>query len=290
MYIKLSILVLFLLLSGCEKVDKDELKALNNLQVEKNSTKEPSEKISKIEENLTKTVVQDNTTIVENRPILEENITLPAVVKTDFTTEQKYFLSLESIEKDIKLAQDSSNYQLAIATLESEKELQLNKNDAQNKIDLAKIELQKIEEKEKSKQTLQQKTQEKELQKINNNQILAQELEQNRVLLKKEELEIYKIVVAIVGFLIMVILLIFYLLRKSAQDKKAKLAEDEQKQKMNFKIMEEQSKNLDKMLQVITQKDLSNSVEKEILNTIKESQKRTLIFEEKPKKGLIFRR
>lgn len=286
MYIKLSILVLFLLLSGCEKVDKDELKALNNLQVEKNSTKT----ILKVEENLTKTVVKDNTTIVENRPILEENITLPTVVKTDFTTEQKYFISLEQIEKDIKLAQDSSNHQLAIATLASEKELQLNKNDAQSRVDLAKIELQKIQEKESSKQSLQYKMQEKELQKINNDQILAQELEQNRVLLKKEELEIYKIVVAIVGFLIIVILLIFYLLRKSAQDKKAKLAEEEQKQKMNFKIMKEQSKNLDKMLQVITQKDLSNNIEKEILNTIKESQKRTLIFEERPKKGLIFRR
>ncbi len=328
MYKKLIILAAFLLLSGCEKVDKDKLKAMNNQEIEQNITKtdlksvikveenitnEKNKKLAKIEQNLTKMIqtlkvnedvlpsIQDNTTIIEAKPILEANITLPPSIKADITPEQKYLLALEKIQKDILLAKDSSNHQLAIATLTNEKqraikikeleqELEISKNNAQNRLELAKLELIKTQEKEKTKQTLQDKMQEKELQKIKNEQILAQNLEQNRVLLKKEELGIYKIVAVIVGFLIMLVLLIYYLLKQSSQDKKAKLAEDERKQLMNFKIMEEQGKNLDKMLEIITTKDVSNSVEKEILNSIKESQKKTLIFEERPKKGLIFRR
>ncbi len=328
MYKQIFILITFLFLTGCEKVDKKELQALNSLQeeenttkialetvikVEKNTTKESNETVLKIEENLSKEIhslkvnpdvlpiVESNETLVNPEPILEANTTLPAIIKTDITAEQKYLLALEKIQKDIKLAQDSSNHQLAIATLysekereikikELEKELEVSKSAAINKLEIAKLELQKTQEIEKTKQTLQSKMQEKELEKIKNEQTLAQNLEKNRLLLKLQELEVYKIVIAMIGFLILIGLLIFYILRQSTQDKKAKLIEDEQKQLMNFKIMEEQGKNLDKMLKLITEKELSNNVEKEILNSIKESQKKTLIFEERPKKGLIFRR
>jgi hypothetical protein len=54
-------------------------------------------------------------------------------------------------------------------------------------------------------------------------------------------------------------------------------------------MIEQQGKNLNKMLEVVTTQGISKDVEKEILEAIKESQQKNLIFNT-PKKGLIFRR
>jgi hypothetical protein len=59
---------------------------------------------------------------------------------------------------------------------------------------------------------------------------------------------------------------------------------------MQLKILEQQGKNFDKMLEIVSSRDLSESVEKELLSNIRDSQKKTLIFDEKPKRGLIFRK
>ena len=75
-----------------------------------------------------------------------------------------------------------------------------------------------------------------------------------------------------------------------SEDNKLKMNEDELTHKMQLKMLEHQSQNFDKMLELVSSGKLSENVEKELLANIKDSQKKTLIFDEKPKKGLIFRR
>ena len=311
MYFKLLILAV-LFFSGCSEVDSEKLKALNSDKEkmsehnETNITEKSLDTILKVEENITQeqdilTIIEKNTIPPLEKNVTDTNISILPIVKTNLNPEQKYKLALAEIQKDIKLAQTSIDHNIAIATLQNDqrqeikikeiqKELEVSKNSAQNRLDLAKLELQKAQDIEKTKQLTFANTHQKELEEAKNKQILAQEEEQNRVLLKQKELEFYKIAAAIIGFLLLMVLLIFYFLRKSAQDKKAKIHQDELNQQMQFKVMEEQGKNLDKMLEIVTSKELSSNVEKEILNSIKESQKKTLIFEEKPKRGLIFRR
>jgi len=299
MYFKLLVVVV-LFFSGCGGANIEELKALNASKdqnysnIEINDTKIVQsvitpQKIVEVEKNITN--VNSTSPIPTQEPIQTP------LIKELTEKEIKYKLALEEIKKEMELTNANSNFKLSLTELENQKEIDLKtaelslaKLNMENKLELAKIELDKAREEEKTKQLAQTQEHQKEIEIAKTKQAIAQDEEKNRALQIKENMELYKIVVAIVGILLIFTLLLIYLLKRRKQVNIAKKEEDELKQKMQFKIMEEQSKNLDKMLEIVKSKDLSQSVEKEILSTIKESQKKTLIFEEKPKKGLIFKR
>ncbi len=298
-YSKLLI-VIVLFFSGCGGADIEELKALNAPKDKNYSSISPNNT-----EIVQSTAIAQKTAEV-GKKITKVNSTSPIPTKEPIPTqlikkltdkEIKYKLALEKIKKEMELTTSNSNFKLSLTQLENQKEIDLKtaelslaKLDMENKLELARIELEKAKEEEKTKQLAQTQENQKEIEIAKTKQAIAQDEEKNRALQIKENMEFYKIVAAIVGILLIFTLLIIYLLKRRKEANIAKREENELKQKMQFKIMEEQSKNLDKMLEIVKSKDLSQSVEKEILSTIKESQKRTLIFEEKPKKGLIFRK
>lgn len=234
---------------------------------------------------------------VESNSTSEAAVSGKPAIKIFNEQEHKYKLALEELQKKIELAKVDSSLEIELAKLEQDKiallkakELELAKSEAEQKVALARIKLDQTQTLERTKQMQHSGNREKALQESSHAQEIAKIQEHNRVMLDQKRLELYKIAAVIAGILLLLILMIFFLLRRGTQESKVKMHEDELNQQLQLKMLEQQGKNLEKMLEIVASKDLNKSVEKELLLTIKDSQKKTLIFDEKPKRSLIFRK
>ncbi|MCH9812647.1 MAG: hypothetical protein K0U47_01750 [Epsilonproteobacteria bacterium] len=232
---------------------------------------------------------------------IEQNktVALPVVRATKkFDAEvEKYTLALQELEKKIALAKLDTSHELSLAKLEQEKvvllkgkEIELAKAKRAQEVALAKIALEKTQTIERTKQMQHENNRQNVLTQNKQAQEIAKIQEHNHMMLTQKKLELYKIAAVVIGILLLLILMIFFLLRRGAQESKVKMHEDSLNQQLQLQMLEQQGKNLDKMLEIVASKEISKSVEKELLLTIKDSQKKTLIFDEKPKRSLIFRK
>jgi alpha-glucosidase (family GH31 glycosyl hydrolase) len=300
-----NLMLVSLLFVGCGEVDKDALKAMNGyakkVVVEKDITKEVAiKKVSKAllpkvevvvpkkpeklkytfenefktEKNvLTKEPIKDIVKVVETEP------------KKELSVSEKFAIALKEIKSKESIAFKKSEDALSLAKLEGiqkqllkTKELEISKTKNEAKVTVANLELKKTKESEKTNQLKDKFTYQKTLLK-----------DKNTFVISEKRLELYKIMAGVVGFLLFLLLLIYYFTRRKTEANRVKIHEDKLAHKMQLKMIEQQGKNLNKMLEVVTTQGISKDVEKEILEAIKESQQKNLIFNT-PKKGLIFRR
>jgi hypothetical protein len=299
-----KILVLAVLfLSGCGEVDKDELKALNkpvkikqskNISIEINSSLNQDEvkAVSAVREKQS-IKKEENTTQALLVPVKQDILSLAPVKQTEMSADEKYKLALVQIRKERETAIDESKLELSLAKLEQaqklsikEKELQMSLAKTKSTVDIANIELKKIQENEKTKQLAQTQMHTETLIENENKKLL----EEKKLILNKEQLDFYKIAAAVIAFLIFLSIMIYYFIKKRSSENELKMHEDELSYQLQMKMVEQQSKNIDKMLEIVTNNDLSKNVQKELLYAIKESQKKTFVFDQKPRKGLIFRK
>jgi hypothetical protein len=286
---KLLILLVFIF-SGCEEVNKEELRALNNYskKVEINSTQKKS--LIVVEKSLPVAIKKEVKSVENN-----ETLVVPVVkVKPTDTSNKRFKLALAQIQKDRELEkQKEKDFQLSVIKLTNDKELMLKakdidfrKTEVDGNIALAEIELKKLQEGEKTKIFVQKQTHDEALLENKN----RYEKDKRDALFAKEELDFYKIVAAIVGFLFLILIFVSYIFKSMKEKNIVKMSENELSHNMQLKMLEIQSKNFDKMLDLVSSGKLSENVEKELLSNIRDSQKKTLIFDQKPKKGLIFKK
>jgi hypothetical protein len=298
-----KILIVFAtLFVGCGEVDKEELKALNaplankqkkSISFEVNSSLKDKKVVAD-----TKKVKLDIAPVVSEKSILKKekkssSQVMPiAVAKSEISAEDKYKLALVQIRKERETAMAESELELSLAKLENtqklllkEKELELSRTKAKSEVDIARMDLMKVKEGEKTKQLIQTQTHTEALIDSAN----KKELDEKKILLDAQQLRFYKIAAAILAFLIFLFLLLDYFSKKRANENRLKMHEDELSYKLQMQMVEHQSKNIDKMLEIVTNQDLAKNVQKELLYAIKESQKKTFVFDKKPKRSLIFR-
>ncbi len=289
-----SLILVILLLSGCGDVNKSELKALNgySTKVELNADRTfklvPLAEVIKSEINASKLQV---TAMTE----LNETIQAPVVVvKPVQSSDTRFKLALKQIQKNKELKEQANReFELSVTKVANEhilnlksKDIELNKAEVDSKVSIAEIELKKMLESEKTEQLVQSQTHAEALLENKN----RYEQGNRDAISTKDRLEFYKIGAAAIGFLFLLLILVIYLYKRIIAENKLKMNENELTHKMQLKMLEHQSQNFDKMLELVSSGKLSENVEKELLGNIRDSQKKTLIFDEKPKKGLIFRR
>jgi hypothetical protein len=300
-----SLMLVGLLFIGCGEVDKDALKVMNGynkkIVVEKNSTKEVGiKKVSKVllpkvevvvpkkPEKLKYTFENEFKTdknLSTKEPIKAVSTVVKQESKKELSVSDKFVIALKEIKSKESIAFKKSEDALSLAKLEGiqkqllkTKELEISKTESEAKVTVANLELQKIQESEKTNQLKNKFTYQESLIK-----------DKNALLVSEKRLELYKIMAGVIGFLLFLLLLIYYFIRRRAESNRLKMHEDKLTHKMQLKMIEQQGKNLDKMLEVVSTKGVSKDVEKEILEAIKDSQQKNLVFNT-PKKGLIFRR
>jgi len=290
-----SLILVVLLLSGCGDVNKTELKALNGYATKAEVNK--NDKIFKLVPLVDVVKTEINTSEPKVTSIKELNQTIPVTLiaeKPVKSSDARFKLALKQIQKEKELKEQAKRaFELSVVKVNNEhilnlksKDIELSKAAVDGKVSMAEIELKKILESEKTKQLIQNQTHSEALLENKN----RYEQDKRDALFAKDELEFYKIIAAIVGFLLLLLIFVIYFFKKMGEVNKLKMNENELTHQMQLKMLEHQSQNFDKMLELVSSGKLSENVEKELLGNIRDSQKKTLIFDEKPKKGLIFRR
>ncbi len=287
---KFGFMIIFLLVFvGCDDVNKEELRALNNY-----SKKVESKKVELISSPKSVEVVEKSLPEVKN---VENNKTIEIVplvkVKSTNSSNERYKLALAQIQKNRELKeQKNRNFQLSVIKLANENELKLKEKDidlkkaeVEGSIALAEVELKKVKESEKTKVISAELTH-KELLLQNRNQL---EKDKQDAIFAKERLEFYKIIAAIVGFLLLIYMVASYLFKSFKEQNRVAINENELTHKMQLKMLEIESKNFEKMLDLVSSGKLSENVENELLSNIRESQNKRILITQKPKRGLVFK-
>jgi len=286
-------LILFILLfAGCDGVNKEELRALN-AHIDKSDIK-VQEKILTFAEKSLPTVIKptDSKDIAKKiEPVVVSEKTLKIVPKYDSVKRFKLALAQIKKEKELKEKQNRE-FQLSVIKLANENELKLKLKDIDLKkaevdgsIALAEVELEKVKESEKTKLRSSELTHREVLLQSRN----KFEKDKQDAIFEKDRLEFYKIVAAILGFVLLIYLVASYLFKSFKEKNRVTISENELTHKMQLKMLEIESKNFDKMLDLVSSGNLPENVEGELLLNIKESQSKRVLIEQKRKRGLVFR-
>ncbi len=153
---------------------------------------------------------------------------------------------------------------------------ELEKQKLQNEQNIKKLELQNRQKLEEEKL--------KSLQK-------DKELEQQRWMFEKQNsYKIYKIVIALIILLLALVLFLFYLHKRKKIDGEHSLDREKFHREKDLELYKLQNERLEKIVDIVTTKDLSKDNESKLLNIISEETRKGSVIEVEPKKkGLFFK-
>jgi hypothetical protein len=210
----------------------------------------------------------------------------------------QYILAQEEIQRDLKIAELESTSKLAIAQVESdkmkllkEKELEATLATTKLQHDLKSKEIATELEKSKISKVIKEQELSNKLEQIKLQNELSLEEQKNDALISHERMDLYKIIMIVVAALILITLFMVYFISKRNREMKLKLQEKEILKEREMQILEHQNQRVNKMLEIVSSQNLSENVERELLDSIKDANKTIWLIEDGKgsKKGLIFK-
>ena len=216
--------------------------------------------------------------------------------EADFTNQ--YILAQEQIQKDLKIAELESTSKLAIAQVESdkmkllkEKELEATLVTSKLEHDLKSKEIATELEKSKISKVIKEQELSNKLEQIKLQNELSLEEQKNDALISHEKMDLYKIIMMVAAALILITLFMVYFISKRNREMKLQLQEKEILKEREMQVLEHQNQRVNKMLEIVSSQNLSDNVERELLDSIKDANKTIWMFEDGKgsKKGLIFK-
>ncbi len=257
----LGFLLIFAIV-GCQEPDKDELKRINGI---KPTHQKDSEKSN---QKLVKKSLFDG--VKENKTIRND-----------------------SIKKQLKVeAQDKVKVKKDTKPLEQKKQIVVIK-----KID--EVQKQKLQNEQKLKELeVQNKKELKELefknrQKLQENKIKLEEKEkeynqQKWIFEKKSNYKLYQMIIALIAFLLLVLFLLYYFYKRKTTQSSHELEKEKFHREKDLELYKLQNERLEKIVDIVTTKDLSKENEGKLLNIISEETRKSSIVEVEPKKKGLF--
>ncbi len=272
-----------------EKVDVNETVPLEAMVLETNET-------------VKNTLVKD----LNETKIVDVQEALAAFTSTDkeenkreevaFTNQ--YILAQEQIQRDLKIAELESTSKLAIAQVESDKmkllkdkELEATLVTSKLEHDLKSKEIATELEKSKISKVIKEQELSNKLEQIKLQNELSLEEQKNDAVISHEKMDLYKIIMIVVAALILITLFMVYFISKRNREMKLQLQEKEILKEREMQILEHQNQRVNKMLEIVSSQSLSENVERELLDSIKDANKTIWMIEDGKgsKKGLIFK-
>jgi preprotein translocase subunit SecG len=218
--------------------------------------------------------------------------------KDDTAFTNQYILAQEQIQKDLKIVELESTSRLAIAQVESdkmkllkEKELEATLETSKLEHDLKSKEIATDLEKSKISKVIKEQELSNKLEQIKLQNELSIEEQKNEALISHEKMGLYKIIMMVAAALILITLFMVYFISKRNREMKLQLQEKEILKEREMQVLEHQNQRVNKMLEIVSSQNLSENVEKELLDSIKDANKTIWMFEDGKgsKKGLIFK-
>lgn len=253
-----------------------EVKQEMNQTEEINVTVSPSfdqvmkEKSFTLESDLKRLEMEQKRALIDN----EKAIALATLEKEKTIAQEQASLEEKKVElealnqKEIELAKLASQKALSL----HEKEMAKEKSLYDKEVALAKLETQKtISENE-------QKLSESKV--VNDKEIALAKLEIEKEQ-KEKDLELYKIITAVVAGLVILILLIIYMMHRRNKKIELQLHEEELMQQKYMEASKQHNENLRKMLEIVTDEKTDKGIKKEIVRLLKDQGKQSDLIEHK---------
>jgi hypothetical protein len=218
--------------------------------------------------------------------------------KDDTAFTNQYILAQEQIQKDLKIVELENTSRLAIAQVESdkmkllkEKELVATLETSKLEHDLKSKEIATDLEKSKISKVIKEQELSNKLEQIKLQNELSLEEQKNDALISHEKMGLYKIIMMVAAALILITLFMVYFISKRNREMKLQLQEKEILKEREMQVLEHQNQRVNKMLEIVSSQSLSENVERELLDSIKDANKTIWMFEDGKgsKKGLIFK-
>ena len=118
------------------------------------------------------------------------------------------------------------------------------------------------------------------------------EEQKNEAVISHERMGLYKMIMMVASLLVLITLFMVYFISKRNRQMKMQLQENEILKEREMQILEHQNQRVNKMLEIVSGQNLSDNVEKELLESIKDANKTIWMVEDKKsgkKKGIIFK-
>ncbi len=267
----LFFLLVFMII-GCQEPDRDELKRINNIS----EKKVDSVKSSTIKKSLFDDIKESENTLKEdnkNKIKDEDNKKIDKVSKNEIN-------EIKKLDKDLNLSE-----QKQIVVVKKIDEVQ--KQKLLNEQRLKELEFKNRQKLKELEFKNRQKIQEDRL-KIEQKQ---KEYEQQKwIYEKKSSFKLYQIIIILTAFLILIIFLLFYFYKRKSSQNKFDLEREKFHREKDLELYKLQNERLEKIVDIVTTKDLSKENESKLLNIISEETKKGQIIEVEPKKkGLFFK-
>lgn len=253
-----------------------DMKQETNRTEERNVTVSPSfdqvmkEKSFTLESDLKRLEMEQKKALMDN----EQAIALATLEKEKAIAQEQVNLEQKKVElealnqKEIELAKLASQKELSL----HEKEMAKEKSLYEKEVALAKLETQKtISENE-------QKLSESKV--VNDQEIALAKLEIEKEQ-KEKDLELYKIITAVVAGLVILILLIIYMMHRRNKKIELQLHEEELMQQKYMEASKQHNENLRKMLEIVTDEKTDKGIKKEIVRLLKDQGKQSDLIEHK---------
>ncbi len=211
----------------------------------------------------------------------------------------QYILAQEQIKKDLKIAQIQSTSQLAVAQIKVKKEAQIKEKElvaslqtSQLTHDIQAKEIATDLEKTKISKVIKEQELSNKLEQIKLQNELSLEEQKNEAVISHERMGLYKMIMMVASLLVLITLFMVYFISKRNRQMKMQLQENEILKEREMQILEHQNQRVNKMLEIVSGQNLSDNVEKELLESIKDANKTIWMVEDKKsgkKKGIIFK-
>ena len=264
------------LLNAKESNQTVEVKAEKNTTSTPIVVKKPIKTTVAIDEKETKSPQienEDNETHLKS--IDTKMINLAEISKFDKEMAWKGF-ELESELKKLEIEQKSviiaNEKEIALAKIEQEKLLAQKRAVSDQK--KAELEAQNLKEIELAKLESQKAIA------LNEKEVALAELEVNREQ-KDKELELYKLIAAVVAGLVILILLIIYMIHRRNKKIQLQLHEDELMHQKYMEASKQHNENLKKMLDIVTDEKIDKGIKKDIVRLLKDQGKQSDLIEHK---------
>ena len=212
--------------------------------------------------------------------------------------ENEYRMAQAQIQKDILVAKIGKNTSLELAELEAQKAKEMKQQELAVSLENNKLqsvikskEITANMEKTKIEQAIKEKELSTSIEQAKLQNALALEQQKNDAVISHERMDLFKIMMIVVAVLILITLLMIYFISKRNREVKVALQEKEILNAREMQVIDHQNQRVNKMLEIVSSQKLSENVEKELLDSIKDANKTIWMVEDDKgsKKGLIFK-